>query len=819
MIQKTSKHQKRGAILMTMVVVGLLLGGGLWPSVGLAQEGPAGTETDPQRAPVIAGSKEITLNGEYTIRALVKYFAEVLEHNYILEGGERSLNEEVSIISHKPVSPRVAEQAFISALEVAGYTLVDVSGSKQIIKTSEAAQNPVLIGEGEDYPAYDARYVTQILQLENVQVSEVSTVVSALASSNAKVIAYPPTNTLILTDTVPNLRKVQRVLTMLDVAAPKSRLEIIRIQFATAQEIAQLIEQLYGVAATAQAEPDPRSRARSRAARRRAARDEPEPSESVVAGKQASYISKVIADERTNSLIVLANEEGFQAIYELLAEVDVDVDLSSRSQIHVVYLQHAKAEEVASVLANLSESGSSQQQRTPARSTRQTAATRTTAAARARARTEAAEEAESGTGVIAAFDSGMRITSDESTNSLVIIASPEDFRVVKSVLDQLDIRRKQVYVDAVILEIGGENIDEVGVAYHGPLDVGENGVGFLGSQLGASSLGLTQDLLSGLAVGVFGESIEVPFTTAAGTSNVSVPGFGIVISALRSNSMVSIVSSPNILTLDNTEAKIVVGREIPFPTSSGLNSLGQPVVSYQREDVATELTITPRINSSNEVTLEVTATVSEIEEDSQGLDVNQAGFITSKREIETTALVRDNQTMVLGGLVGVTDTEVETKVPILGDLPLLGGLFRGSRTIARRANLMIFLTPHIIETEADMLEVMRVKQAQREEFIRRFYGRSIEEQTEEISKLLSYSMNNIDQPSMYRGPVSLDDADIGGEPMSDETRLALEEAVEESRGTAPGEGAGTLEPEEEGPVLVIPEDELPEDLPEPPEEQ
>ncbi|MBW1878695.1 MAG: hypothetical protein JRJ84_10075, partial [Deltaproteobacteria bacterium] len=268
--------------------------------------------------------------------------------------------------------------------------------------------------------------------------------------------------------------------------------------------------------------------------------------------------------------------------------------------------------------------------------------------------------------------------------------------------------------------------------------------------------------------------------------------------------------------------KIVVGREIPFPTSSGLNSLGQPVVSYQREDVATELTITPRINSSNEVTLEVTATVSEIEEDSQGLDVSQAGFITSKREIETTALVRDNQTMVLGGLVGVTDTEVETKVPILGDLPLLGALFRGSSTIARRTNLMIFLTPHIIETEADMLEVMRIKQAQREEYIRRFHGRSIDEQIEEIDKLLSYSMNHVDQPSMYRGPVSFDDTEIEGGPLSDETRLALEEAIEESRGGAPGEGAGTLEPEEEGPVLVIPEEGLPEapdDLAVPAEEE
>ncbi len=781
-----------------LLALALSIGVATAPLDGWAQDDPPGTDAAPQTPPPISGATGgITLNGNYKVRDLVEYFARVLGDNYILEGGERTLQEEVSIISHKPVSPRVAQQAFVAALEMAGYTLVDVNGTKQIIKTGEASQHPIFVGEGDTLPASDARYVTQILQLENVQVSDVQSVVQSLSSTDAKVIAYQPANTLIITDTVPNLRKVQKILSQLDVAAPRSRLEIIPLRFAQATEVASLIQELFTVGESTGAEPAPTTAAARRRARRAAT---PEPTESITAGKESSYISKVMPDERTNSLLVLANDEGFKAIFSLLREIDVDVDISSRSQIHVVYLQHAKAEDIAGVLSNLSEGGGA---------SGSTAARRTTAAApaaTAAARRGADTTTEEARGVIAAFDSGMRITHDEATNSLVIIASNEDFRVVESVISKLDIRRKQVFVDAVILEIGSQDTDQFGVAYHGPLQLGDT-VGFWGSQLGASSLGLTQDLLSGVAAGVFGNGIEVPFSTPMGVQNITIPAFGIVVSALRANSLISIVSNPNLLTLDNEEAKIIVGRRIPFPTSSGLNSLGQPVVSYQREDVATELTITPRINSSNEVTLEIIASVSEIEEDNQGLDVNQAGFITSKREIETSALVRNNQTMVLGGLVGFTDTEIETKVPILGDLPLIGMLFRGTRKEARRTNLMIFLTPHIIEDEDDMIEVHRVKEAQRQEFLRRFYGRSREQQMEQIRELLSYSMNVVDEPSMYRGGTTSGGVLLDGEPLSDETRRAIEDSLE-SYERDPGARAGTLD-EGSGPTIVLPPGPLP----------
>ena len=287
-------------------------------------------------------------------------------------------------------------------------------------------------------------------------------------------------------------------------------------------------------------------------------------------------------------------------------------------------------------------------------------------------------------------------------------------------------------------------------------------------------------------MGVFGPSVDVPF--ADGTT-LPVPAFGIVLNALKSNASVNIVSNPNIMTLDNEEAEIVVGRRIPFPTSAGMNNLGQPVISYQREDVAITLKVTPRVNSSNFVTLEVELEVQEIEEDDAGLDIQQSGPVTSKREEKTKVLVADNQTVVLGGLVGTTDTEVETKFPILGDLPLLGALFRGKRTTTRKTNMMIFLTPHIIDDEYDMLEVQRVKEAQRQEFLRRFYGKSREVYMEEMRSLLRFSMNDVDEPSMYSGPMEVP-VDLNDIPLSDSTQEALEQALNEGRGAEPGAMAG-----------------------------
>lgn len=737
-----------------------------------------------QKPPKLGGANtRVSIDGTFTLDQLIKFFADLTGQNFILTN-EKSLKDEVTIISHREVNIDEAYEAFLQALSLTGYTVVTQGQNTTLIKTAEASQSPITVGSGGEDLASSARYVTQIIPLENVSVSDVNTVVSGMVGPGAKIIAYAPSNTLIITDSSRNLQKVYSIIRELDIAAPKSRMEIMPLRYAAAADLQQLIQELYGTAETGSAAAPAAART-STARTRRPKPEEAAPATAtqdggVTAGKESNYISKVIADERTNALIVLANDQGMEAVRDLIARLDVDVDLSSRSQIHVVYLEHAKSEDVAQVLTNLSQnksSGSSSNSRT---SNTRTTNSRTPAANAAPKADAGAAAADGEAGAIAAFDSGMRITSDENTNSLVIIASPEDFRIVKSVIEKLDVRRRQVFVDAVILELSSDDSFEIGAAVHGPFAPTSDLTGLIAGQFGTQSLGLSQDLLSGLAMGVFGESVSIPL---ADGSTLDVPAFGVVLNFLKTNSGVNIVSNPNILTLDNEEAKITVGRKVPFPTQSGLNSLGQPVVSYQREDVAVTLEITPRVNSTNYVTLEMMLEASEIEEDDQGLDVNSSGFITSKREVETTALVRDNQTVVLGGLVGLTETQVETKIPVLGDLPVLGALFRGSRNQARKSNLMIFITPHIIDDEEDIWEIMRVKEAQRQEFLRRFYGQSREKQVQELQELLRFSMNTVDQPSLFRGP-SLTDGPREDVVIGDESRDAAKAALDEHRDAA-----------------------------------
>lgn len=813
-------HGVRATLLGALLVAPLTAGAQEPPSPAPTPSRPAPTARpqperitpDEQRPNPIGDDGKFEVNFlAVDLYTLVTRFSNMFEREFIISDRKELEGKKVDIISYKKVSKDEAWQAFLAAMETAGFTVTTSGNISKVVKSQEAGTTPIDVRTGRPGYGGDA-FITQLIQLENVSVSEVNKVVSNMVPPEAKVIAYAPTNTLIITDTANNLRKVYEVLSELDIAAPRSNLVIYPIQYAEAAEVKGIIEQIYGTAESS-TEPTPAPTRRTRRSRSRTATPAAS-NEGVTAGKQSKYIDKIIDDERTNSLIVLANEQGHDAVITLLAEIDVDVDPQNRAQIHVRYLEHAKAEEVAAVLAELSQSSGSSSSTTRRGNTAQTPAQRAREAALARRQGTTANQGgddEASSGAIAAFDSGMRIAADENTNSLVVIANLEDYKVVSSVIDQLDVKRKQVFVDAVILELSSEDTFDLGLAAHLPMQPDPEAVGFVGGQFGTNSIGLTQDLLSGLAVGVFGAGVPVPFTDpqTGATIETEIPAFGIVLNALKSNSSTNIVSNPNILTLDNQEAEIVVGRRVPFPVTGGLSSFGAPLTTFQREDVAITLKVTPRVNSSNFVTLEIELEVQEIEEDDSGLStVASGGPITSKREEKTTVLIGDNETVVLGGLVGSTDNEVETKLPVLGDLPLIGALFRGRRTTERKTNMIIFLTPHIIDDDMDMYEIQRIKEAQRQEFLRRFYGKSRDQYMSEMRALMRYSMNYVDEPSMFRGPTAVrrDFTEEDG-PLSDDTFEDLEDAVEEDRSRVPGEGAGDL-PEEE---LEIDMDLLPDD--------
>jgi general secretion pathway protein D len=812
---------------LAAALVGLVFAG---PALGQAEPAPAGGEkpsgptpvgpaVNPAKAPEsvpppIAGARGgIDINYvDANLMELLEYFARATGRNFVLQDTKELANKKITIIANGKVSPEAAYEAFLSALEVHGLTTVRVGDMYKIIKSGDAQQSPGTINEGGDIRATD-NYVTQIITLQNVAVGDVRTIIDNLISPNAKVLAYAPTNSLILTDSGNNIRRIYKLVTELDVAAPRSSMEIYQVVFADAAELKELIEELYGtVEDSASSSSSTRGKAASRTTPTRARRDEAAaaaPQEGVTAGKESRYITKVLSDERTNALIVIANEQGHESVKELIKKIDVDVDPTSRSQIYVYHLEHAKAEDVSKVLQDLSQDKS----KAGGKAGDLTNPNARVSAARAKETggSEGSSSESSGEtqGAAAAFDSGMRIAADENTNSLVIIASKDDYTVIESVIRQLDTRRKQVYLDCVIVELSSQDRSTFDIAYHTPFTAGGETTGLVAGQFGTNSLGLSTDSLSGFSFGVFGKSISIPIIDplSGTTTSLDVPAFGIALSALKQNQMVNIVSSPSLLAMDNEEAKIVVGRKIPFPTSNGLNNLGQPVISFQREDVAITLEVTPRVNSENFVTLELKVEVQEIEDNqAQGQNlVQQGGYITSNREVETVALVADNQTMVLGGLVGSTDSESESKIPILGDLPLIGALFRNRSKTIRRTNLMVFLTPHIIDDEEDMAEVMRVKEAQRQEFMRRFYGKSEDEQMQELQRLLQYSMNRVDRPSVFRGPAAVSSTvTLDGEPISAEARGDVEAQSQGARSLVPGEGAGQVPPGETD--VELPED-------------
>jgi general secretion pathway protein D len=802
---------------------------------------------------------------------VVKYMAEITCRNFILS---QELKGNVTIISHQQVTVGEAYEAFLSALEVVGYTTVTVGKNTKVVSTSEAASTPLKISYDGDIPATD-NFVTQVIELQNVSVSEISSVVKDLSGAKARIIAYAPTNTLIVTDSAYNIRRVYRIVNQLDVAAPKSKLEVITLKYATATDVEKILEEIFTVASSSSTSSSSSSSSNSRSKSR--GQTQSTGASSTAVGTDASYISKIIADERTNSLIVQANEEALKAILEVIAKVDVDIDPDSRSQIHVIYLEHASAEDVASVLSDLASqsTSSSSSSRSSSSSSSRSGSGSSGSGSRQQggqggggrssgggmsgggggfgggssggfgggggggmgggggggggrgggpsapslpggATGGASISGAGGGSAVAAFDDGVRVTADENTNSLVIIAAPEDYAILKKVIDKLDIQRRQVFVEAVVIEVGSEDTLDLGIGYHSGIPgEGDVSFGYGAAALGASTIGgiadvaSTADSLTGLAFGVFGNDLEFEYTdpTSGTTIPIAVPEFGIALNALAANSAVDILSNPSLLILDNEEAKINVGRNVPFPVSSGRDTNGNAIISYQREDVGITLQVTPQINEANQVTMQLALEVSEVESSSSG-DTDSGGYTTSERTTENVVVVDDNQTIVIGGLIGTTQTRVATKVPILGDLPLIGVLFRGKADDERKTNLLIFLTPHVINEPADLEEVYRVKMLQRQEFMRRFYGKSRDEQQAELGKIMSWSMNQVDEVSKYRSKAKPHEA-VEDEADTKTEVEAAEAAAKAAEANTGGEAGTTQTPSSTTHPETPPADEVP----------
>lgn len=613
---------------------------------------------------------------------LIRAIGNITGRRFILPGKVRSIK--TTIYSPTKVTPAEAYQAFLSVLAVNGMTVVPSGRYLKVEETAGAATQVLpTYAAGQDAPA-DDRFITRVVRLRSISADDASTVLGHFKSRDGDITPYAATNTLIITDLAANIRRMLQILGEVDVGGVGEQIWVEPVHYALASELATRITEILGGGAGAPAAARPAGAAATSEVR----------------------LGRILSDDRTNSLVIVATQRMYIRVLELLRRLDVSID--GEGQVRVLRLQHGDADEMATVLNNITNGG----------------------------RQAGAPAAGAARGTNAVFEGPVRITADKPSNALVITSSPRDYVALRRVIDELDRSRRQVFIEAVVMELSVNRSNRLGLNFHGalPLDPsGQDGIA-LGGFNPLQSIIPGSDALTGLALGVRGQQVAGSQNLIPGIG-VSIPAFGVTLNALASTGDANVLSMPHILATDNSPADINVGQNVPLQTNIGgiassltgaagtqaaaLTGLlgGSQGFAAPRQDVGTKIRIVPHINDSNEVRLEIDEEISEV-----GASSGQLGAVTiNRRTAKTVTVVRDQNTVVIGGLIRNTDTNSETRIPILGDIPILGALFRRTERTVQRSNLLLILTPYVIRDQSDLRRIFERKMRERQEFLDRYF--------------------------------------------------------------------------------------------------
>jgi general secretion pathway protein D len=604
-----------------------------------------------------AKSYNIDFN-DVEIRQVIETVSEVTGRNFLVDD---RVQGKVTVIGPKSLTAAEIYQVFLSILQVKGFALVPSGKINKIVPAANIASYGVQmkVGQAEEVYGTDA-YITQVIPVQYTEAEELKNLLAPLIPKTDSITAYSPTNLLIVTTTQSLLNRVSQVIAMVDVPGAREEVRIIQISYAPVQDLAAKISQVI----QSQAAPSAQARKPAR-------------------GQQPASVSapsetRIIADERTNSIIAIGDSQSLDRIEELVAKLDVSVP-EGAGKIHVYYLQHADASELSSVL-----SGIPLEETLPQTEGAPTPASVKTVP-RAPARPPGAK-------------SDISIVADTATNALVITATAEEYDALKTVIAKLDIPREQVLVEVLMAEVSFTKTLELGVEWRVAKDFDGEVLGIAGSGFGE----LDQTVASlpafpnnGLVVGAIGN--EITF------NGVAMPNMGALIRALKKDSDVNILSTPTIVTTDNREAEIVVGQTVPFQTSQKFDSNNQPIFTFDYRDVGITVRLTPQINSNKDVKLDVFSKLEALVAGSVG--TQELAPTTLKRQANTTVVVKDNHTVVIGGMIRDDKVDNISRVPILGSLPLIGPLFRSQTSRTEKVNLLIFLTPHVISSSSDLQDM------------------------------------------------------------------------------------------------------------------
>jgi general secretion pathway protein D len=605
---------------------------------------------------------------------LIKFMSEQTKKNFIFDD---RVQGKITIISPRKVTLDEAYNVFLFVLQAKGFTTVTQGNTTKIVAAREARQDTIPTGVTKGTPS--AEFITRLVPLKYLQSTEVVPLLAPLVSKDGMVSAFGSSNTLLLIDSRANIDRLVTILSEVDDEGPAGILRVYPLAYAVAAEAAKTLTTIYLEGAPA---------AGPTAMRGLGIR----PSRGVVV--------KFLPDARTNSVIVYAGQEMQDNVEELLKKIDVPVSAGT-GRINVYYLENADAEEVSKVLASLSKE-------------------RTGAAPSAPPGARVAPTAATGGAVVAAeLEGGVKVTADKATNALIIVASANDYETLLGVIKKLDIRRRQVFVEATIMEIDVGKALDVGVEWRGAAEVGggQNGAVIGGANYGIQ--GGMNDLLAGIAAGAplifpgtglvaggIGGSVTLPDGT-------KIPAIAAVLRASAANNNLNILSAPHLLTQNNKEAEIIVAENIPFITSTSRDStnLANVINTVERKDVGITLRITPHIHESEFVSMDIYQEASALKQDALSLAQSATvGPTWTKRSAKTTVLVKSGDTMILGGIMQDNFTKNVTKIPLLGDIPFLGALFRYTSENKTKTNLLIMLTPHIIQEPAALSKPLEDRQ-------------------------------------------------------------------------------------------------------------
>ncbi|MFN7729435.1 MAG: type II secretion system secretin GspD [Bdellovibrio sp.] len=639
------------------------------------------------------------------ITDVVKAISELTGKNFIIDPGVRG---KITIIAPSKITVAEAYKAFLSALAINGYAVVPSGSFLKIRSARNAQRDGIDTYSGSYYPNSD-QMITRIINLKHINAEAVNRDLRILTSKDGEMSIYPPTNSIILSDYGSNIERIMKIISQLDVAGFEDQLEVIPIKFAKAKDIAELVNKIVN---KGENQGNNRGGTFSAGVPRftRAA---------TTSGAQGSAYFMVIPDERSNALVVTGNKAGIARIKKLLTQLDFRIKPEDAGGVYVYYVKNGDAEKISQTLSGIAKD----------------AAPKPTSGAGGSPIISPISGVQSAQQEI--FGGDVKITADKGTNAIVIVASKQDYEVVLNLLNKIDIPRDQVFVEAILMEMRIFDSSAWEIGYFRFDQSGSGGkIGYNGiNEASTLTTIITTPAGGSGAILGFGSNDTVTLRPPGATTSTTISSLIGFVNFLKANGNANILSNPQVLAMDNQEAELEVGdRVITGVKTTGAGTAGTtPTTEPIFEDATIKLKIKPFISpASSTVRMELSASVKQLSQARTPDGLRATSQPIATRSVKTMIVVPNKDTAVLGGLMKEDDNESTSKVPVLGDIPILGWLFKSRTTSREKTNLLMFLTPTIVRNQEDSRGVLGKKLDQRLDYIKSMggrdpYGESVEQ--------------------------------------------------------------------------------------------